>query len=66
MEYRAGRIGGVRRASAISKCITQVDLGADVLYLIAEGGSASKSYDVSNFGSAVLLRDLERPATSPS
>jgi len=37
--------------------ITQVDLGADVLYLIAEGEERIKSYDVSTFGTAVLLRD---------
>ena len=37
--------------------ITQVDLDADVLYLIAEGEERIKSYDVSAFGTAVLLRD---------
>jgi hypothetical protein len=37
--------------------ITQVDLGADVLYIIAEGEERIKAYDVSTYGTAVLLRD---------
>ncbi|HJQ98446.1 MAG TPA: hypothetical protein VJ826_09030 [Candidatus Polarisedimenticolaceae bacterium] len=37
--------------------ITQVDLEADVLYVIAETEERIKAYDVSTFGTAVLLRD---------
>jgi hypothetical protein len=37
--------------------ITQVDLDADVLYIIAEAEERIKAYDVSTLGTAVLLRD---------
>jgi hypothetical protein len=56
VEYRAGNRGEWTGFGDLED-ITQVDLGADVLYLIAEGEERIKSYDVSNFGSAVLLRD---------
>ena len=56
VEYRAGNRGEWTGFGDLED-ITQVDLGADVLYLIAEGEERIKSYDVSNFGSVVLLRD---------
>jgi hypothetical protein len=37
--------------------ITQVDLDADVVHVIAETEEHIKAYDVSTFGTAVLLRD---------
>ena len=56
VEYRAGQRGEWTGFGDLED-ITQVDLDADVLYLIAEGEERIKSYDVSSFGTAVLLRD---------
>ena len=56
IEYRAG-LRGEWTGFGDLEDITQVDLDADVLYLIAEGEEHVKSYDVSIFGTAVLLRD---------
>jgi len=56
VESRAGQRGEWTGFGDLED-ITQVDLDADVLYLIAEGEERIKSYDVSTFGTAVLLRD---------
>ncbi len=56
LEYRAGRRGEWTGFGDLED-ITQVDLDADVLYLIVEGEEHVKSYDVSVYGSAALLRD---------
>lgn len=37
--------------------VTQVDLDADVVYLMVEAEEHIKAYDVSTYGTAVLLRD---------
>lgn len=56
VEYRAG-VRGEWTGFGDLEDITQVDLDADVLYLIAEGEERIKSFDVSTFGTAVPLRD---------
>ncbi len=56
VEYRGGRRDEWTGFGDLED-ITQVDLDADVLVLLVEGEEHVKSYDVSVFGSAVLLRD---------
>ncbi len=56
VESRAGQRGEWTGFGDLED-ITQVDLDADVLYLLVEGQERVKSYNVSIYGSAVLLRD---------
>ena len=56
MDYRAG-LRAEWTGFGDLEDITQVDLDADVLYLMVEGEERVKSYDVSVYGSAVLVRD---------
>ena len=56
VDYRAG-LRGEWTGFGDLEDITQVDLDADVLYLMVEGEERVKSYDVSVYGSAVLVRD---------
>jgi hypothetical protein len=56
VEYKGG-VRGEWTGFGDLEDITQVDLSADVLYVIVEAEEHIKSYDVSVFGTAVLLRD---------
>jgi hypothetical protein len=56
VEYRAGNRGEWTGFGDLED-VTQVDLDADIVYLMVEAEEHIKAYDVSSFGTAVLLRD---------
>ncbi len=56
VEYRAGNRGEWTGFGDLED-VTQVDLDADVVYLMVEGEEHIKAFNVSDYGTAVLLRD---------